>query len=82
MGVAVWLDYAGVAAFAASSASVSRRRSLDLTATLLLDSIAAIGGGTVRDVLIRLPVFWIVDPLYVVASTRRQAKSSRRASAD
>ena len=48
-----WLDYAGVATFAASSAAVSRRAGVDLTATLLVACMAAIGGGTMRDLLIQ-----------------------------
>ncbi len=59
------LDYAGVATFAASSALVSRRCGADLVATVLLALVAAIGGGTLRDLLIARPVSWIVDPRYV-----------------
>lgn len=62
-----WLDYAGVATFAASSAAVSRRCGADLTATLLVACMAAIGGGTVRDLLIQQPIFWIVDPSYILS---------------
>lgn len=61
------LDYAGVATFAASSALVSRRHQADLTASVLLACVAAIGGGTIRDLLIARPVFWVTDPLYVVS---------------
>lgn len=62
-----WLDYAGVATFAASSAAVSRRGGVDPTATLLVACMAAIGGGTMRDLLIQQPIFWIVDPSYVLS---------------
>ena len=64
-----WLNYAGVATFAASSALVSRRHDLDVTATVLLSCIAALGGGTLRDVLIRQPVFWVVDPNFIIGCT-------------
>ena len=59
-----FLDYAGVATFATSSAIVSRRSGADYTATVLLAVVAAIGGGTLRDLLIARPVFWVVDPFY------------------
>ena len=61
-----WLDYAGVAGFAVGSAIVPRRRQFDFTATLLIACAAALGGGTLRDLLIQQPVFWVVDPGYVV----------------
>lgn len=59
------LDYVGVATFATSNAIVLRRSGTDLVATVLLALVAAIGGGTIRDLLIARPVFWVVNPLYV-----------------
>lgn len=63
------LDLLGVAVFAASGALAAVAAGLDLLGVLVLASITAVGGGTIRDVLLgRHPVFWIADPapLYTV----------------
>jgi uncharacterized membrane protein YeiH len=64
-----WLDLFGVAVFAASGALAAMGARLDLLGVLVLASITAIGGGTLRDLLLnRHPVFWIKDarPLIVI----------------
>jgi uncharacterized membrane protein YeiH len=59
------LDLAGVSVFAVSGALAAGRAGLDLFGVLVLAAVTAIGGGTLRDVLLRRAVFWIVDPLYL-----------------
>jgi uncharacterized membrane protein YeiH len=62
-----FIDYAGVAVFAVSGALAAGRKSLDLLGVVIIALVTAIGGGTVRDVLLdRHPVFWIADPAYIV----------------
>jgi uncharacterized membrane protein YeiH len=66
------LDLLGVAVFAVSGALAGVRRGLDLFGITVLAAVTAIGGGTVRDVLLgRHPVFWVKDPryLYVILAT-------------
>ncbi len=61
------LDYAGVAVFAATGALAASRKELDLIGFLFLAAVTGIGGGTLRDIILgRLPVFWIVEPAYVI----------------
>lgn len=61
------LDLSGVAVFAASGALAAGRKSLDLLGVVVIAAVTAIGGGTIRDVLLdRHPVFWIDDPTYLV----------------
>lgn len=61
------LDLFGVAAFAVSGALVAGRKSLDLFGVVVVAAVTAIGGGTLRDLLLdRRPIFWIDDPLYLV----------------
>lgn len=61
------LDLFGVAVFAASGALAARRKSMDLFGVVVVAVITAIGGGTVRDVLLdNRPIFWIEDPTYLV----------------
>jgi uncharacterized membrane protein YeiH len=61
------LDLAGVAVFAISGAIAAGRAGLDLLGVVVVASFTAIGGGTVRDLLLnRHPIFWIQDPTYLI----------------
>ena len=61
------LDLIGVGVFAISGALAAGRRRLDLIGVLALAAVTAIGGGTVRDILLdRHPIFWLSDPGYLV----------------
>ena len=55
----VALDYVGTAAFAASGCLVAGQAGMDTLGCCFIGTVTALGGGTVRDVLLgRLPVFW------------------------
>jgi len=61
-----YLDLLGVAVFAASGALAAGRKSFDLFGVIVIAAVTAIGGGTLRDVLLgRSPVFWIADASYL-----------------
>jgi len=66
MNPLLYLDYAGVAVFAATGALAASRKQLDVIGFLFLASFTGIGGGTVRDVILGLPVFWVINPAYVL----------------
>lgn len=59
------LDYAGVAVFAATGALAAARRGYDIVTFAFFAAITGIGGGTLRDLLIGAPVFWVAEPGYV-----------------
>ncbi|EKU99797.1 putative membrane protein [Leptolyngbya sp. PCC 7375] len=60
------LDLVGVAVFAISGALAAGRKHLDLLGVVVIAVVTAIGGGTVRDILLdRHPVFWIESPVYL-----------------
>lgn len=61
-----FLDYAGIAVFAATGALAASRKQLDIVGFIFLASITGIGGGTLRDVILNVPVFWIGNHTYVV----------------
>lgn len=64
------IDLAGVAVFAVSGVLAAGRKKLDLFGVLVLALVTAIGGGTLRDVLMdRGQVFWMTDPTYLVVIT-------------
>jgi uncharacterized membrane protein YeiH len=64
------MDLVGVFAFAVSGALTAGRQGMDLFGVLVVAAVTAIGGGTVRDVLLGQPVFWLADTtyLYVIAA--------------
>lgn len=60
------LDYLAVFIFALTGALVASRAQLDLVGFLFIASLTAVGGGTVRDLLLnRDAVFWIANPWYI-----------------
>jgi uncharacterized membrane protein YeiH len=61
-----YIDLLGVAVFAISGVLAAGRKSLDLLGVVVIAVVTAIGGGTLRDVLLnRHPIFWIADPTYL-----------------
>ncbi len=65
MGLLQFLDYAGVAVFAATGALAASRKQLDIIGFLFLASLTGIGGGTLRDIILGAPVFWVQNSLYL-----------------
>lgn len=61
------LDLGGVAVFAVSGVLAARNRGLDLLGVVVIAAITAIGGGTLRDLLLnRYPIFWVTDMRYLI----------------
>jgi len=60
------LDYVGVALFAATGALAASRKQLDIIGFLFLAAVTGIGGGTARDLILDVPVFWISNPIYLL----------------
>jgi uncharacterized membrane protein YeiH len=56
------LDLAGIAVFALSGALLATRLRLTLVTVAFFALVTGVGGGSVRDVLIGAPVFWVRDP--------------------
>lgn len=55
----VLLDYVGIAVFAVSGALLAAEKRQTLVTFIFFAVITGVGGGTVRDVLIGAPVFWV-----------------------
>jgi uncharacterized membrane protein YeiH len=55
----VLLDYFGIAVFAISGALVAAERRLDFVTFIFFAVVTGVGGGTLRDLLIGAPVFWV-----------------------
>lgn len=66
-GLIWFLDYAGVFIFAATGALVASRAQLDLVGFIFMAVLTAVGGGTLRDLVLgRDPVFWVEEPTSIV----------------
>ena len=55
-------EAAGVAVFALTGALVAARKGMDPFGFILLATVTGVGGGTLRDLLLDVPVFWVQDP--------------------
>jgi len=65
--VLISLQIIGTIAFAVSGALVAGRRNMDWFGVVVLAVMVAVGGGTLRDLLLGLtPVFWIESPWYII----------------
>jgi uncharacterized membrane protein YeiH len=56
------LDLAAAVVFATTGALVASRKEMDILGFMWLGVITGIGGGTLRDLLLGVPVFWVVNP--------------------
>ncbi|RJE80570.1 trimeric intracellular cation channel family protein [Paracoccus sp. JM45] len=64
-----FLDYSSVLIFAITGALVASRAQLDPVGFVFMASLTAVGGGTLRDLILgRDMVFWVAQPAYVVMS--------------
>ena len=55
----VMLDYFGIGVFAVSGALAAAERKLDFVTFIFFAVVTGVGGGTLRDLLIGAPVFWV-----------------------
>ncbi|MEX4006645.1 trimeric intracellular cation channel family protein [Neoaquamicrobium sediminum] len=62
----IFLDYAGVAVFAATGALAASRKELDVIGFLFLAGVTGVGGGTFRDLILDVPVFWVQNHDYLL----------------
>lgn len=70
MSVVQLLDYAAVFVFALTGALAASRAQLDIVGFVFLACLTAVGGGTLRDLLLnREQVFWIADPGMIASAS-------------
>ncbi|MHB9021256.1 MAG: trimeric intracellular cation channel family protein [Halothiobacillus sp.] len=59
------LDYFGTVVFAISGALVAARKGMDWMGFAILATVTGIGGGTLRDLILARPVFWVLHWEYI-----------------
>ncbi len=62
------LDYASVVVFALTGALVASRSQLDIVGFIFIACLTAVGGGTIRDLLLDRQVFWVAAPALLAAA--------------
>lgn len=60
-----WLDVMGTVVFAITGLLAASRKQLDLFGAIIIAMVTAIGGGTLRDLILDVPVFWLHQPIYI-----------------
>lgn len=64
--IALILDYIGTFAFAISGIRLASGENIDLFGAYVIGMLTAVGGGTIRDLLLGLTPFWLATPSYVL----------------
>jgi len=55
----------GAFSFAISGALTAMQKKFDIFGVVIIAFTTAVGGGTIRDILIDRDVFWLVEPMYI-----------------
>ncbi len=59
------IEVLGTIAFAISGIRLAAAKQFDWFGSYVVGLVTAIGGGTLRDVLLDIPVFWMLSPMYL-----------------
>ena len=61
-------DFVGTVAFAISGIRLASAKRFDLFGAYVVGVTTAIGGGTMRDLMLGLTPFWLTNPFYLICS--------------
>ena len=61
-----WCDYLGTLAFAISGIRLAAAKGFDWFGAYVVGFVTAVGGGTIRDILLDLKPFWLIQPSYLI----------------
>jgi uncharacterized membrane protein YeiH len=62
-----FFDIVAAIGFAVSGSLVASRKNMDVMGFMWFAVITGVGGGTVRDLILNVPVFWVQNPVHVSA---------------
>ena len=62
-----FFDILAAIVFAVSGSLVASRKGMDIMGFMWFAVITGVGGGTVRDLILNVPVFWVQNPAHVSA---------------
>lgn len=66
MNVTILLDFIGTYAFAISGIRLAARKNFDLFGAFVVGFVTAVGGGTLRDLMLGMTPFWMLHPSYII----------------
>ncbi len=61
-----WCDYLGTFAFAISGIRLAASKGFDWFGAYVIGLVTAVGGGTLRDIMIDERIFWLLQPSYLI----------------
>ena len=61
----IFLEFLGTIAFAITAVLAGTEKRIDLLSACVFALVTAVGGGTIRDVIINQPVFWATSQFYI-----------------
>ena len=64
----LFLDFAGTFAFAVSGIRMASKKQMDWFGAYIIGLVTAVGGGTLRDLLLDVTPFWMTDPKYFITT--------------
>ena len=59
------LDFIGVFVFSMSGLLAAANKEMDVFGGFIIAFVTALGGGTLRDIILNQPISWIEDPTYI-----------------
>jgi uncharacterized membrane protein YeiH len=63
--LANWITLMAVGIFAITGVLAGLRKGADIFSLLVFGVVTALGGGTIRDMILNIPVFWVDDLVYI-----------------
>ena len=62
----VVIEFIGTMAFAISGIRLASAKQFDWFGAYIVGKATAVGGGTIRDIMLGIPPFWMTNPVYII----------------
>ena len=62
----VVIEFIGTMAFAISGIRLASAKQFDWFGAYIVGTATAVGGGTIRDIMLSIPPFWMTNPVYII----------------
>ena len=62
----VVIEFIGTMAFAISGIRQASAKQFDWFGAYIVGTATAVGGGTIRDIMLGIPPFWMTNPVYII----------------
>ena len=64
-----WVTMLAIGLFAITGVLAGLRKDADVFSLIIFGLVTALGGGTIRDIILNIPVFWVNDTSYIWVAT-------------